>query len=97
MASPSSAGADAAWAKDPDWIVPILWRSEFQNALAGSIRQRALGVEEASAIANLAETMPIERSSQFRPLRFFNSFRDQIARLMTVSSSRWHTRTEFGC
>jgi predicted nucleic acid-binding protein len=57
MASPFSAAADAAWAKDPDWIVPILWRSEFRNALAGSIRQRALSVEEASAIANLAETM----------------------------------------
>jgi predicted nucleic acid-binding protein len=57
MASPFSAAADAAWAKDPDWIVPILWRSEFRNALAGSIRQRSLTVEEASAIANLAETM----------------------------------------
>ena len=57
MASPFSAAADAAWAKDSDWIVPILWRSEFRNALAGSIRQRALSVEEASAIANLAETM----------------------------------------
>ena len=55
MASPFSAAADAAWAKDPDWIVPILWRSEFRNALAGSIRQRLLTVEEASAIANLTE------------------------------------------
>ena len=57
MASPFSAAADAAWAKDPDWIVPILWRSEFRNALAGSIRNRSLTVEEASAISNLAETM----------------------------------------
>src|SRR5260370_41137462 len=57
MASPFSAAADAAWAKDPDWILPILWRSEFRNALAGSVRQRSLTVEEASAIANLAEAM----------------------------------------
>ena len=57
MASPFSAAADAAWAKDPDWIVPILWRSEFRNALAGSIRKRSLTVEEAIAIANLAEAM----------------------------------------
>ena len=57
MASPFSAAADAAWAKDPDWIVPILWRSEFRNALAGSIRRRSLTGEEASAIANLAEAM----------------------------------------
>jgi len=57
MASPLSAAADAAWAKDPDWIVPILWRSEFRNALAGSIRRRSLTAEEAIAIADLAEAM----------------------------------------
>ena len=43
--------------EDPDWIVPILWRSEFRNALAGSIRRRSITAEEASAIANLAEAM----------------------------------------
>ena len=57
MASPFSAAADAAWAKDADWIVPILWRSEFRNALAGSIRRRSIAAEEASVIANLAEAM----------------------------------------
>ena len=57
MASPFSAAADAAWAKDTDWIMRILWRSEFRNALAGSIRRRSLTVEEAIAIANLAEAM----------------------------------------
>jgi predicted nucleic acid-binding protein len=57
MASPFSAAADAAWAKDSDWIVPILWRSEFKNALAGSIRRRSLTVREAIAVANLAEAM----------------------------------------
>ena len=61
MASPFSTSADAAWAKDADWIVPILWRSEFRNALAGSIRQRSLTVEEAIAIANLAEAMLDQR------------------------------------
>ena len=57
MASPFSAAADAAWAKDADWIVPILWRSEFRNALTGSIQRRSLTVEEAIAVANLAEAM----------------------------------------
>ena len=57
MASSFSAAADAAWAKDPHWIVPTLWRSEFRNALAGSIRRRSLTVEEAIAVANLAEAM----------------------------------------
>ena len=57
MASPFSAAADAAWAKDADWKLPILWRSEFRNALIESIRRRSLTVEEAIAIANLAEAM----------------------------------------
>jgi predicted nucleic acid-binding protein len=57
MASPFSAAAVAAWAKDPAWIVPILWRSEFRNALAGSMRRRPITAEEASAIANLVEDM----------------------------------------
>ena len=50
-------GCRAAWTKDADWIVPILWRSEFRNALAGSIRRRSITAEAASAIANLAEAM----------------------------------------
>ena len=57
MASLFSAAADAAWAKDSDWIVAILWRSEFRNALSGSIRRRSLTVEEAIAVANLADAM----------------------------------------
>jgi predicted nucleic acid-binding protein len=57
MPSPYSAAADAAWAKDFDWIVPFLWRSEFRNVLAGAIRQRSLTVERAIEIASLAETM----------------------------------------
>jgi predicted nucleic acid-binding protein len=57
LPSPHSPAADAAWAKDADWIVPILWRSEFRNALAGSIRRRSLTTEEAIQIANLAESV----------------------------------------
>jgi len=50
MASPHSAAADAAWAKDPDWIVPILWRSEFRSALAelsSDKREAAFWAEDA--------------------------------------------------
>jgi len=57
MASPYSEAADAAWTKDPDWIVPLLWRSEFRNALTGAIRQHSLTTEVAIGIANLAEAM----------------------------------------
>jgi len=35
MPSSYSADVDKALAKDSDWIAPLLWRSEFRNALAG--------------------------------------------------------------
>jgi predicted nucleic acid-binding protein len=57
MASPHSRNADAAWAKDSDWIAPLLWRSEFRNALAGALRRRLLTIENAIQIANLAESI----------------------------------------
>jgi hypothetical protein len=34
--------ARAAWQKDPDWILPPLWRSEFLNVLATSVRHGVL-------------------------------------------------------
>ena len=36
-------------AKDPHWIVPPLWRSEFQNVLAAHIR-RGMSLQEAKRI-----------------------------------------------
>jgi predicted nucleic acid-binding protein len=55
MASSYSGAADAAWRRDPEWIAPILWRSEFRNALTGALRQRLITVEAALEIAALAE------------------------------------------
>jgi predicted nucleic acid-binding protein len=57
MASPYASAADAAWRRDSHWIAPMLWRSEFRNALAGALRQRSLTVESALEIASVAETM----------------------------------------
>jgi len=56
MASPHAHEADAAWRKDPDWIVPIVWRSEFRNALAGALRRNFLKLEDATDIAVQAES-----------------------------------------
>ena len=55
MASPDSEAANAAWRRDPDWIAPVLWRSEFRNALAGALRRRLVTIEAAVEIATLAE------------------------------------------
>jgi predicted nucleic acid-binding protein len=57
MASPYASAADAAWRRDSQWIAPMLWRSEFRNALAGALRQRSLTLESALEIASVAEAM----------------------------------------
>jgi predicted nucleic acid-binding protein len=53
--SPNSAAAETALIKDPHWIAPVLWRSEFRNVLALAIRQKALTVDAAREIARKAE------------------------------------------
>ena len=55
ISSPNSAAAETALAKDPDWIAPVLWRSEFRNVLALAIRKKALTIDAAQEIARKAE------------------------------------------
>ena len=57
MASPYAGDADAAWQRDPQWIAPLLWRSEFRNALAGPLRKGLLTIDAAIEITNLAESL----------------------------------------
>jgi len=55
ISSPNSAAAETALAKDPYWIAPLLWRSEFRNVLAVAIRNKALTIDAAQEIALQAE------------------------------------------
>jgi predicted nucleic acid-binding protein len=56
MPSSHSADVDQVLAKDPDWIAPLLWRSEFRNAIAGTIRQNNVTLELANGIIQRAES-----------------------------------------
>ncbi|MGM0466801.1 MAG: type II toxin-antitoxin system VapC family toxin [Acidobacteriota bacterium] len=38
--------------KDPQWIAPPLWESEFRNVLAGYMRRKILDLEQAKQIMN---------------------------------------------
>lgn len=55
MASARSELADQVWQRDPEWIAPSLWRSEFRNALAGALRHKLVGLDAAIAITENAE------------------------------------------
>jgi len=53
--SPDSALAELALAKDPYWIAPVLWRSEFRNAAALMLRKKFLTKNTAQEIIDQAE------------------------------------------
>ena len=48
---------EALLAKDPEWIAPTLWRSEFRNVLALYLRKSLLTFGQALAIQNEAEAL----------------------------------------
>ena len=48
---------EALLAKDPEWIAPTLWRSEFRNVLALYLRKSLLTFDQALAIQNEAEAL----------------------------------------
>lgn len=47
--------AEAVFEHDPLWICPLLWRSEFRNAMIGLVRQRTLSLDLARDITRQAE------------------------------------------
>lgn len=52
-----SSQAEALYDRDPEWAMPILWRSEFRNLLAGYLRRKTLTFEAAVRINSEAEAL----------------------------------------
>ncbi|MDH3228124.1 MAG: type II toxin-antitoxin system VapC family toxin [Thermoleophilia bacterium] len=42
--------ARRVWARDPEWILPTLWRSEFLNVLATMVRLGHLEARDATSV-----------------------------------------------
>ena len=57
LESELTARAEAQLKIDPDWVVPVLWRSEFRNILAGAIRRKMLTFDEARRVLAEAESL----------------------------------------
>ena len=49
--------ADALFRRDPEWVAPILWRSEFRNLLARYVRRKTLAFDEALLVQLEAEAL----------------------------------------
>ena len=43
--------------RDPDWVAPVLWRSEFRNILAGYLRRGSLTFDQAHTLQREAEDL----------------------------------------
>lgn len=54
-----TAEAERLARRDPDWAVPLLWRSEFRNILAGCVRSGRLPPELSVQLAEEAERFVI--------------------------------------
>ncbi len=53
---PKSGACEAVLKLDEAWAAPLLWRSEFRNAMAGYIRLGRLGPEAAARAVDRAAT-----------------------------------------
>ena len=47
--------SEAVLRRDATWTVPLLWRSEFRNALIGLVRKEVLAVDQALSIVDETE------------------------------------------
>ena len=52
-----TAFAEALFEHDPDWVAPVLWRSEFRNILAGYLRRKVLSFAQVCSLQTEAEDL----------------------------------------
>lgn len=74
--------AEKLLAATPNWIAPILWRSEFRNVLALYMRKKMLTFDEAYAIQ-------IEAESQFRDNEYELASHDVLTLVNTSECSAY--------
>ena len=58
--------------RDPVWIVPVLWRYEFQNILATAIRTRYLTAGEALMVWQRTAAILMKNESEPSPEKVIN-------------------------
>ncbi|MBM4384523.1 MAG: type II toxin-antitoxin system VapC family toxin [Deltaproteobacteria bacterium] len=54
LPGPFTRAAEQLYEIDPDWCVPLLWRSEFRSVLAGFLRRSSVDLPTATRIAERA-------------------------------------------
>ncbi len=54
--------------REPEWVVPTLWRSEFRNVLAAHIRRRRMTLEDAVLLHEAATRLVAGSEHQVDPI-----------------------------
>ena len=54
---PHTGEAEAVFQKDPDWVAPLPWRSEFRNVLILSMRQTQQSLDDMLSLMDRAERL----------------------------------------
>jgi predicted nucleic acid-binding protein len=69
LTSERSSQVEDALLKDPNWVAPLLWRSEFRNVLAFYIRKKILTLEDANRIMDEATSLMLGHEYEIASLR----------------------------
>ena len=64
--------AEALYLANPQWLAPVLWRSEFRNVLAQYLRKKILTFEQALLIQAEAEALMQEGEYEMPSLQVLN-------------------------
>ena len=59
-----TAAASSLFARDSNWAVPFLWRSEFRNVLAGCMRRKTVTFDQAIRLQRAAAMFLKEGESE---------------------------------
>ncbi|MBL0090564.1 MAG: type II toxin-antitoxin system VapC family toxin [Ideonella sp.] len=57
MCGEHTAAAEDLYEREPTWVAPSLWRSEFRNLLAGYMRREGLTLNKACALQDAAQSI----------------------------------------
>ena len=64
--------AETLLSKDPHWIAPILWISEFRSVLSFYIRQNIIHLDDALSIVQEAENLLADNEYQISSIAVMN-------------------------
>ncbi len=64
--------AQAAFLKDPNWVAPFIWKSEFRNVLALYLQKKQMPLEHALNLVEEAESLMAGKEYQVSSSRILN-------------------------